>query len=1042
MKKTFFLIFLSAFIAPNVLSQTVAGTFSTVPCNNDGVLDVTTTGMTPPITYTYYIGSSAPPIIHAGVNSTTDQLTNIPMMNTGYVAVHASDGTNQSWDYPSYTPTFTFWTYGTDAVCPSTMGTLTANQGSGGPGPYNFTWTDTSTLLTYSGSPVSAPMGGYSVLIEDLGGSGCILDLQDSAAFISQTSTITATMSSTPAGCTDGTATAVATGGTAPYTYQWMNGATNSTINNLTQGYYTLTITDAQGCQNSNLGVWVTQNPTISVNATVTDATCLQTDGDIMAFGSGGVPPYTYNWSNGQTGMNATNLAGGNSYTVVVTDANGCTGQGGAWVGTSTPITVTYTASASSCTAPTGSATLAPAGGTPPYTYAWNTNPVQTTQTVSNVPSGSYGFTVTDAVGCVRTGSAWIPPVSSINATLAAANVPCPGTSGNAQMSVTGSNPPFTYLWSNAATTPQITGVPLGGYSCTVTDAVGCSVTKSGSINNVTIMNIGGTVTNVSCLYNSDGAITAQVTGGTAPYTYSWTSGATSATATGLTMGNHWVTVTDVNGCSKSKMFTVGNAATTTDCYCTIEGTVYLDDNNNCTLDGGEAGIHNIMVHCSGQGYVFTDANGYYSFQVPTGTYTITEQVNAYYPLQTCQSTSTTVSVVAAVGCTSTVDIANDMNTINDLKLTTVSGWMPPVPGNTYTQKVIVNNMGTVTENDVQMGYEHDGQLTYLNSTLPSFMQTGGPTHYSVSNSYPTLVPGATNMMLLTYDVATNIPAGTELDFYDSVAHVAPIDVNWLLDYSPWNNVNHYEPIVVASYDPNYKEVHPSGLGPEGFISSQVTEFDYTIHFQNEGTYYAQNIYIKDQLDADLDWTTLSPGYSDYSYTTTVSETGEVTFTFANINLPWKSQFGDALSSGLVNFSIKRKDSVPQGTEFTNYADIYFDYNPPITTNTVINTLDDGEFNSVEEPVIEDDLDAISVDVYPVPAYDMITFRVNNVSKDEVATLYVMDLTGKVVKSEKIILGEGTNFVNQNVSELATGNYLTKIEFDSGLFIVNKIVLF
>jgi hypothetical protein len=296
--------------------------------------------------------------------------------------------------------------------------------------------------------------------------------------------------------------------------------------------------------------------------------------------------------------------------------------------------------------------------------------------------------------------------------------------------------------------------------------------------------------------------------------------------------------------------------------------------------------------------------------------------------------------------------------------------------------------------------------------------------------------------MLLNYVTPTNIPIGTAVNFYDTVANLAPIDVNWLLDYSPWDNVNSYQTTVIGSYDPNYKEVTPKGVGAPGYISSAETEFDYTIHFQNEGTYFAQNIYVTDQLDADLDWTTLKPGYSDYSYTTTVSETGLVTFTFANINLPWKSQYGDALSSGLINYSIERKANTPQGTEFTNTADIYFDYNAPITTNTTINTLNDELAGVDETDNIASFSDGITVDLYPVPAKDFLTIRVNNVSKKEAVTVSVIDIMGNVVLASNVDLSEGSTAVIQDVSKLATGTYLTRIQFENGSSIIKKIVLY
>jgi hypothetical protein len=296
--------------------------------------------------------------------------------------------------------------------------------------------------------------------------------------------------------------------------------------------------------------------------------------------------------------------------------------------------------------------------------------------------------------------------------------------------------------------------------------------------------------------------------------------------------------------------------------------------------------------------------------------------------------------------------------------------------------------------------------------------------------------------MLLNYNTPTNIPLGTLVDFYDTVANTAPIDVNWLLDYTPWNNVNTYQTTVIGSFDPNYKEVSPKGQGTEGFITSATTGFDYTIHFQNEGTYFAQNIVVTDQLDTDLDWTTLRPGYSDYAYTTKISETGLVTFTFANINLPWKSAYGDALSSGLINYSIQRKTTNIQGTEFTNTADIYFDYNAPITTNTTLNTLQDVAGIDELKSTQNGSSNGITLDLFPVPAQDYLTIRVNNVLKSETATLSIIDLMGHVMLSKKIDLSEGSTAITENISNLATGTYLTRVQFSNGSNIIKKIVLY
>ncbi|MEZ4938017.1 MAG: T9SS type A sorting domain-containing protein [Crocinitomicaceae bacterium] len=1015
------------------------------PCNNDGIFVATTSGLNLPITYTYYIGYEIH-ATHSNVNSLTDQITDLPMRATHSgtflpVTVVADDGINQvSSGYNTFiNPQFIFSTNLTNPVCPNTNGTMEAIYQSGTTGPFGFSWENQQTMNSYSGNNISAPMGEYILQVTDQT-TGCVLVLD--SINTTQISDVVANPSSTTANCTDGTATANPSGGAAPYTYLWMNGATSQTISNLSTGNASVLVTDVNGCQSYPTGVFIPQSVTITVNNSVTPATCLASDGSAIAFASGGTPPYSYVWTNGQTGNTATNLSQG-LYRVIATDANGCVSSStNASVSASTPITTTVSTTPSSCTVDDGSATLNSSGGTPPYSITWNTYPSTTGNTISNMGSGSYGFTITDAVGCIRTGAANIQPESSIYVDLSPSSVSCPNTTGNITSNVTGSNPPFTYLWSNGATTEDILGVPIGSYTCTVTDALGCTKSKSDYISSQSDMNLGITTTNVSCVFNADGAATVNVTGGTAPYTYSYSNGSTTANATGLGLGYYTLTVTDANGCSKNTSFNIGNDNTNTSCYCTISGTVYADDNENCVIDGGEDGIENVMVHCTGQGYTFTDQNGYYSFQVPTGTYTLTEQTNQNYSFSSCQNSSETVSVTATAGCVSTVNISNQIIPISDLKITTINSGIPPVPGNSYQQKVIIENAGTITETDVQLGYTHDGQLSFQNSSSSLLVVDGGPTNYGIHSGFPSLDPNTSEVILINYNTPTNIPIGTVVIFDDSVANAGPIDVNWLLDETPWNNVNKYNTTTIASYDPNYKEVNPIGIDAPGYISSEVEEFNYTIHFQNEGTYYAQNIYITDQLDDDFDWTTLQPGYSDYSYTTTVSETGLVTFTFANIHLPWKSSFGDVLSSGLVNYSIKRKPNLPQGTEFTNYADIYFDYNAPITTNTTLNTLNDSVFLDLNEEVNAFELiDAKNMDIFPIPAKDMITIRVNNLIKNEHASLNVYDLMGKMIQSEKISLSPGSNIVTQNVSRLSTGTYLTQIQFEDGSFLVKKIVI-
>jgi hypothetical protein len=945
----------------------------------------------------------------------------------------------------SYSPSFQFYTSSTDAVCPATTGTLSASYISGTTGPFTYNWTNNQTFASYPGNNISVPPGEYILEVTDQT-TGCILSVADSfGTIVNQTSSVTASITTTPANCTNGTASALASGGLAPYSYLWVNGATSPNITGLLAGYYPLVVTDANGCQSNYLGANIQQGTILNVNAAVSNATCVQNDGSIMAFTSGGTAPYTYAWNNGQTGNTAINLAGGANYYVSVTDANGCFGGRYTYVNINTPISVTFTATPSDCIAATGSATLVASGGTPPYTYTWNTSPALSGSTITNVPPGSYPFVVTDAVGCKKAGIISINSNSTLNASVQASAVVCPSTNGTVTASVTGSNPPFTYLWNNGATTSQISGVPLGFYSCQITDALGCSVTKSKSLVSISPLNVGISTTPVSCLYSTDGTATALVSGGLAPYTYSFSNGSTLANATGLAFGNYYLTVSDANGCSRSKSFSIGNANTNTDCYCTISGKVYIDGNANCIYDLGEVGIENIRVYCSGFGSVFTNANGDYSFQVPSGNYTITEQNHPYYPLASCQNNSVSVNVVAAANCNTVVDFANDINYVNDLRITTVNSSLPPIPGNNYQQKVIVKNEGSVTESDIQVSYEHDGQLPFVSSNLLGFVQPNAgtaPNYYTSQSGFPALTPNQSSVVLINYSTPTNIPIGTFVSFEDTVANNDPVDVNWLLDESPWNNVSPYITSVIGSYDPNYKEVSPKGEGVEGFITNEVTEFNYTIHFQNEGSYFAKNIVITDQLDEDLDWESLKPIYSDYNFSTTVNETGLVTFKFENINLPWKSQYGDALSSGLITYSIQRKTTNQPGTEFTNEANIYFDYNEPIKTNVTLNTLVDTATSIINRPNENSLSDLSSVDLFPVPTKGLFTITVHKIVKNDNAKITLIDVMGNVLHSNNIALKEGTTSTSLDISNLAKGTYFVKIQYSDGSFTMKKTILY
>lgn len=505
------------------------------------------------------------------------------------------------------------------------LNATTSSQGS----EFSYLWTTTdgnivsgATTLT----PIVNAIGTYNLLITNTL-NGCTAT---TSVVVSAIPAVTSSISNqTNVGCnggSNGSATVTAGGGTGNFTYLWSNGQTTATATNLTAGSYSVSVNDATGGCVATASATISQPDVLTANATATAVTTNGgTDGTATANPAGGTAGFTYLWSNNAMTQTISGLAPG-SYAVIVTDANGCTASQTVTVN-AFGCAITATGSAANVTcfgAANGTATANTTGANLPITYLWSTG--GTTETISGLAPGDYACSITDASGCPATISVSISQPNALAANASATAVTANGaTDGTATAQPTGGSPNYTFLWDNQQTTQTITGLAPGNYSVSVTDANGCTAIQTVMVNPFNcVLASSVNAVNITCFGLNNGQATAILTGGTAPFTYLWSNGQTTATATNLVPGDGSVNITDAAGCATSATFSVSQpaafvpaAATIVDNIC-AEGTTgqvtinltggtpnytYLWSNGQTTNPAINLPVGNIT--CS-----VTDANG------------------------------------------------------------------------------------------------------------------------------------------------------------------------------------------------------------------------------------------------------------------------------------------------------------------------------------------------------------------------------------------------------------------------------------------------
>ncbi|QSE98243.1 T9SS type A sorting domain-containing protein [Fulvivirga lutea] len=337
--------------------------------------------------------------------------------------------------------------------------------------------------------------------------------------------------------------------GVEPFSYAWSNGASGSDINNLPNGEYTVTITDATG-ETLELSAEITSPEAITIDFIITEASCAgQTDGSVDATISGGVAPYTFSWSNGVTSEDLPAVGGG-YYLLNVTDANGCTTTAPALVENSVFINVNGNVTNTGCSTVNGSIDITIDGGTGPYTFQWSNG--DATEDLSGLSQGNYNVVVTDANGCFSSRNFFVNENNPIRLSAVSSPTACiEDNSGSIDLTVVGGEEPYTFNWSNGEATEDISNLAAGQYSVTVTDATGCDISSTFRVQTNTFP-ANSIVSQPTCAGANDGSIELIVSGGTPPYTYNWSNGSTAQVVTDLEPGLYNLEIEDASGCTKS----------------------------------------------------------------------------------------------------------------------------------------------------------------------------------------------------------------------------------------------------------------------------------------------------------------------------------------------------------------------------------------------------------------------------------------------------------------------------------------------------------
>ncbi len=909
-------------------------------------------------------------------------------------------------------------------------GTATSSP-SNGNSPYSYIWTTGATTSSISGlSP-----GNYTVTVTDA--SGCeAVETSTVFEFVCPTLTIISLVedASCYGDCNGSITINSITNGTAPYTYEWSTGSTNSNLLNLCAGTYTVTITDSKECEVVGLFT-VLQPDNITTNPEITHTTCGLNNGIIILNTVGGEEPYSYNWSNGSTSSGDDGLASGN-YTVTVTDSEGCSLVETFEVLSSSMIIVNASATNETANnANDGTATCNPTSGNPSYTYLWNNG--TTTQSISGLEPGNYTVTVTDSDGCSSEETVTVTefgcPVITLETEIT--NILCNGecTASIAITTVENGESPFTYEWSTEDTNASITNLCAGTYTVTIVDAVNCSLVAEFIIEEPLELETNITSTNETANNTNNGTASVSLSGGITPYSYAWSNGETTASIDNLNPGSYYLTVTDANDCTKLDTAIIDEYICPT--LVIIETLTNINCYNECN------GSISINVENGVSPYTYSWSNGNTTNTVDelcAGNYevtvtdskncSITTSVTIVQPEELLITTSSTPeSNNNANDGTATVDIVGGTPSYTYLWSNGASTQsIDNLPPDSYTVTVSDANgcttIGTVsigafgctdqiiniTQTNVSCNGACDGILD-----ITSLDNAEAPYSYLWNNGNTTNIISA----LCPDNYSVTVTDGNGCSIFNTYNITEP---NALVTNSNYTNETSYEANDGTAIS------NPSGGTPPYSFTWSNGETSQSLSNLSPGEYIVE---IIDNNTCTISDTIVIEAYIcdpfdiiiDNISNITSAESGEIEILLSegNYNYIW---------SGPNNYSSNEED-IYNLTDAGCYT--------VIATNSENNCSQDTTICIEDYTATFDEIDDITINLYPNPNLGDFTIDFSNSSISD-ATITIYDNTGKtrglVTKQKE------ESYVNIDINSFEAGLYFIKISTHNG-FIYKKIVL-